>query len=159
MSYRLGVRSRLELMGVHPHLVAVVHRAIASTDQDFRVVDGVRTDDEQALLVAAGASRTLNSKHLRQADGYGHAVDLVPVINGVPRWEWPLIYPVARAMHQSATERNLPLVWGGVWDRSFLDLLAPALEIEVENYVARMRARGRRRVLIDGPHYQLGVPA
>lgn len=165
--FRFGLRSRLELHGVHPRLVAVVRRAIQITEQDFRVVDGLRTPEQQAEYVARGASQTLNSLHLRQPDGYGHAVDLVPVINGAPRWEWPLIYPVARAMHEAATEAGVPLVWGGCWDRPFLALSRPAIEIEVEHYAERERARKRMRgqretVFLDGPHYQLGqfgVPA
>jgi peptidoglycan L-alanyl-D-glutamate endopeptidase CwlK len=154
---KLGLRSRLELRGVHPRLVAVVQDAISITDQDFRVMDGLRDIEEQKELVARGASQTLRSKHLAQPDGYGHAVDLVPVVNGVPRWEWPLIYPVARAMLIAATRNNVPLTWGGVWDRPFLSLAPAALELEVENYVARRKALGLR-AFIDGPHYQIGEP-
>lgn len=155
VTYSLGIRSRLELSGVHPDLVSVVRAAIALTDQDFRVHDGVREIEEQRELVERGASMTMRSKHLRQPDGYGHAVDLVPLVNGVLRWEWALIYPVAHAMHIAATRENVALVWGGVWDRPFLDLAPAALEIEVEHYVARRRALGLR-AFIDGPHFQLG---
>lgn len=155
MGYRLGLRSRLELRDVHPQLCAVVALAITASEQDFRVHDGLRTIDEQSELVLAGASQTMNSLHLRQADGYGHAVDLVPLVNGRLRWEWPPIYRVAAAMHFAATRLGVPLVWGGCWDRAFLDLSPLALEIEVENYVSRMHARGRRRILIDGPHFQI----
>lgn len=35
---------------------------------------------EKKNLVAAGKSQTMNSKHLPQADGYSHAVDLVAYI-------------------------------------------------------------------------------
>lgn len=154
MTYRLGLRSRLELRGVHPQLCAVVQLAIRETEQDFRVHDGLRTINEQSELVLAGASQTMASQHLRQRDGYGHAVDLVPVVGGVARWEWPLIYPVARAMWLVAHRYHVALTWGGVWDRPFLDLSPSALEIEVENYVQRRRKLGRS-AFIDGPHYQL----
>lgn len=156
---RLGVRSRLELIGVHPSLVAIVRRAIEITEQDFAVVDGLRNLDEQRELVRRGASRTMMSRHLAQADGWGHAVDLVPVVKGVPRWEWPLIYPVARAMHEAATAENVPLVWGGCWDREFLALSRPALELEVDHYSARFRLRTGRAAFLDGPHFQLGGPS
>lgn len=156
--YRLGLRSRLELRGVHPRLCEVVHLAIAASEQDFAVHDGLRTADEQRELVRRGASQTLASRHLRQADGYGHAVDLVPIIGGKLRWEWPAIYPIAQAMHYAATRLNVPLVWGGVWDRPFLELSSPALAIEVEHYVGRQQVRGRR-AFTDGPHFQLGEPA
>lgn len=151
MTYVLGIRSRLELRGVHPSLVAVVQRAIAITSQDFRVVDGVREIEEQRELLQRGASKTLRSMHLRQPDGYGHAVDLVPVVNGVLRWEWPLIYPIAAAMHQAAEEQNVPLRWGGVWDR-LLNALDPlALPIEVRHYCERHPGPD----FLDGPHYEL----
>lgn len=155
---RLGVRSRIELIGVHPRLVAVVRRAIEITEQDFAVVDGLRNLDEQRELVRRGASRTLASQHLAQADGYGHAVDLVPLVNGRLRWEWPPIYRVAAAMHFAATRLGVPLVWGAVWDRSFLDLSVAALPMEVEHYTDRRRRQGKKAFL-DGPHYQLGNPA
>ena len=156
---RLGVRSRIELIGVHPRLAAVVRRAIEITEQDFAVIDGLRNLDEQREMVRRGASRTLASKHLSQADGYGHAVDLVPVVGGVARWEWPLIFPVARAMHDAATEANVPITWGGCWDRAFLSLSRPALELEMDHYAARHRLRTGRPAFLDGPHYQLGEPA
>lgn len=80
MPYTLSKNSRAQLKGVHPDVVRVVERAIVITSQDFAVHDGLRTADEQAALVKAGASWTMKSKHLAQPDGYGHAVDLVPVI-------------------------------------------------------------------------------
>jgi len=154
VSYTLGLRSRLELRGVHPSLVAVVHRAIAITSQDFRVLDGLREIEEQQELVKRGASKTLRSMHLRQPDGWGHAVDLVPVVNGVLRWEWPLIYPVARAMRVAAEAGNVPLVWGGCWDMPFLSLHPDGLEAAVRVYCARHPGPD----FLDGPHYQLGQP-
>src|SRR4051812_13492957 len=98
MTYALGAGSKARLVGVHPRLVAVVERAIVLSAQDFAVVDGLRSLATQQALVAKGASKTLDSKHLKQPDGYGHAVDLVPFHDGAPRWEWPLIYPVAHAV-------------------------------------------------------------
>lgn len=151
---KLGLRSRMNLRGVHPRLVAVVERAIAITSQDFRVTDGVRTLDEQKELVRRGASKTLRSKHLPQVDGWGHAVDLVPLVNGVLRWEWPLIYPVARAMRIAAETENVPLTWGGCWDMSFLSLHPDGLEAAVRVYCARHPGPD----FIDGPHYQIGEP-
>jgi peptidoglycan L-alanyl-D-glutamate endopeptidase CwlK len=81
MSFILGQRSLSELEGVHSDLVAVVKRAIEITPQDFSVHDGIRTIEQQKELVKSGASKTLNSRHIT-----GHAVDLVPYINGKLRW-------------------------------------------------------------------------
>lgn len=151
MTYHLGSKSRAELSGVDPRLVAVVERAIATTPVDFTVHDGIRSVEEQKRYVAEGVSWTMRSKHLE-----GRAVDLVPWINGKPRWEWPPIYRIAAAMRAAAIDVGVTLRWGGVWDRSLNDLPATpsGLEAEVVAYVARRRAAGKR-ASIDGPHYEI----
>ncbi|WP_066526731.1 M15 family metallopeptidase [Erythrobacter sp. CCH5-A1] len=156
MSYSLGAASRRELAGVHPRLVAVVERAITYTSQDFTVFDGLRTEAEQREIVARGASRTMNSMHRKQADGFGHAVDLVPWINGKPRWEWKPIFQITVAVKRAADELGVRLRWGGVWDRALADLPGDAAGIEqaVNAYVSRRRAMGKT-AFIDGPHFEL----
>ena len=156
MPYSFGINSKVELQGVHPSLVMVAEAAIAISDQDFSVHDGLRTLVEQQKLVAKGASKTLDSKHLRQADGYGHAMDLVPYINGKLRWEWGPIYTIAEAVHRAAEEAGVKLVWGGVWDKALADLPSSrdGLEKAVQAYVQR-RLQAGRKAFIDGPHYQL----
>lgn len=156
MTYALGAASRKELTGVHPKLVAVVEKAIKTTKQDFSVHDGLRTVEEQRAYVKRGVSKTMNSKHMRQADGFGHAVDLVPFINDKLRWEWKPIFEIAVAVRAAAIELNVPLIWGGVWDRAVADLPADAAGIEkaVNSYVARRRALGKT-AFIDGPHWEL----
>lgn len=114
MTFLLGRQSRNELVGVHQDLVRVVERAIELTPQDFVVFDGLRTLDEQKAYVAAGASKTLNSRHLPGQDGKGHAVDLVPIINNKARWEWGAIIPIAEAMRTASRELGVPLNWGGI---------------------------------------------
>ena len=146
--FTLGTRSRAELKGVHPDLVAIVQRAIVLTIQDFSVHDGIRTLAEQQRLVSGGASQTLNSRHIT-----GHAVDLVPYINGKLRWEWPPIYHIADAMRLAAQERDTPLRWGGAWDIDFLASTEPPEDL-VAAYVARRRRAGQR-AFIDGPHFEL----
>ncbi|MBU3742387.1 MAG: M15 family metallopeptidase, partial [Candidatus Kapabacteria bacterium] len=106
-TFVLGKGSLKELKGVHPDLVKVVKRAIVLTTQDFTVHDGLRTIEEQREYVARGASTTLTSRHLT-----GHAVDLVPYINGKLRWEWPPIYAIAEAVRTAAVELDVPLRWG-----------------------------------------------
>lgn len=148
MGFRLGPRSRRELSGVHPDLVAVVERAIALTAQDFAVHDGVRSVVEQQRLVAAGASQTMESRHLR-----GLAVDLVPWVNGRLRWEWAPLYVVADAVRTAARELGTPLRWGGAWDVDFTASTESPEDL-VAGYVERRRARGLR-AFIDGPHFEL----
>ena len=60
----------------------------------------------------AGASRTLNSRHLT-----GHAVDVAALIEGQVRWDWPLYGRIAGAFKAAARDLNIPLTWGGDWTR------------------------------------------
>jgi len=146
--YKLGQASKKELQGVHPDLVAVVQRAIELTVQDFAVHDGIRTLAEQKKLVASGASQTLDSRHIT-----GHAVDLVPYINGKLRWEWDPIYMIADAVRVAAQELGTPIRWGGAWDIDFT-ASSESPEDLVAQYVARRKAAGLR-AFIDGPHFEL----
>ncbi|WGM47641.1 hypothetical protein KOAAANKH_02523 [Brevundimonas sp. NIBR10] len=156
MTNILGAGSLKELQGVHPDLVRVVKRAIGLSTQDFSVHDGLRTLEEQKRLVAAGASQTLNSMHRAQADGFGHAVDLVPYINGKLRWEWPAIYPIAAAMWQAAKDEGVAIRWGGAWiDLADIKSGTPgAMVSAVEAYGAARRKIGKR-AFTDGPHFEL----
>lgn len=148
MSFVLGKKSLSELKGVNKDLVAVVKRAIEITPQDFSVHDGIRTIEEQKELVKSGASKTLNSRHIT-----GHAVDLVPYINGKLRWEWEPIYQICDAVRSAALELDIPIRWGGAWDTS-LTAEDEAPEDIVIDYTARRKKKGKKAFL-DGPHYEL----
>ena len=126
MSFRLSARSRARLSGVHPALIAVVERAIARTSVDFMIVEGLRTPERQAVLVRAGASRTLKSRHLT-----GHAVDVAALVDGQVRWDWPLYGRIAEAFKTAALELKVPIVWGGDW-ASFRD--GPHFELDRTAY-------------------------
>jgi peptidoglycan L-alanyl-D-glutamate endopeptidase CwlK len=125
-------RDRLRLAGLHPDLVRVVERARLA--MPFIVVEGLRTRERQERLVAIGASRTLNSRHLT-----GHAVDLAYWLDdgdGAPeagevRWDWPLARKIAAAMKAAATEEGVVLVWGGDW-KTFRD--GPHFELSRTRY-------------------------
>ncbi len=113
--YSLGKRSRERLNGVHPDLVKVVERAIEISTVDFAVLEGLRTPERQKVLMEAGASQTLNSRHIT-----GHAVDLGAWVDGEVRWDWPLYNQIAKAMKAAAAELAIPVEWGGDW-RTFKD--------------------------------------
>lgn len=101
------------LQGVHPDLVRVVKRAAADwkdADTGFIVTQGLRTLEEQKLLKAKGASKTLNSRHLT-----GHAVDLAATVGGAVRWDWPIYDKLAKAMKAAAKAEKVPIIWGGDW--------------------------------------------
>ena len=118
MTYKLSLRSRQRLSGVHPDLVAVVKRAIEITTQDFFVGEGIRSVERQKRLVASGASRTMNSRHIT-----GHAVDLHPYPykgdhdqDGVPNSDdYDAYEPIVDAMKQAAEELGVELEHGFDW--------------------------------------------
>jgi len=108
----LDARSRARLAGVHPALVAVVEQAAQTSPVPFIITEGRRTPERQAALVRAGASRTLNSRHLT-----GHAVDVAARVEGRIRWDWPLYPRIAAAFKAAAQAQGVALVWGGDWPR------------------------------------------
>jgi peptidoglycan L-alanyl-D-glutamate endopeptidase CwlK len=127
-------RDREHLKGVHRDLVRVVERARQAVP--FIVTEGLRTRDRQARLVAIGASRTMNSRHLT-----GHAVDLAywlddgdaTVEHGEIRWDWPLYEQIGAAMKVAAKELGVPITWGGDWT-SFRD--GPHFELDRRSHPA-----------------------
>jgi len=143
MTYSLSARSQARLEGVHPDLKRVVERAILKSDQDFTVLEGVRTPQRQRQLYAQGRTRpgpkvtwTLNSRHfINPATGYGHAVDLAPYPID---WEGPTRFPkfdaISRAMFAASKELGIAIRWGADWDRD-----------------GKPRERGET----DSPHFEL----
>lgn len=155
MTFALGAASREHLVGVNVDLARVVRRAIELSEQDFTVFEGLRSAERQAELFAAGASRTLDSYHLPDERGIGHAVDLVPWIAGKPQWQQTPCLKIAKAMHRAAQMFDVPVTWGAVWDRELRALDATGLEQEIEDYVHRYRSRTGKAPLVDMPHYQV----
>lgn len=123
MGYQLGNKSKRKLKGVHPDLIAVVERAIEISEQDFTVLEGLRSISRQRELFSTGKSTTMNSRHLT-----GHAVDLAP---WPISWDWDKFYPIADAMKQAADELDVDLVWGGDW-KSFPD--GPHFQLDWKSY-------------------------
>ena len=133
--YKLSERSLNSLKGVNPNLVKVVERAIELTEQDFLVLEGVRSKEQ--CYINYGKGRTvaqcsakgvptnyaqpslskvtwlnnpLASKHVT-----GNAVDLVP-----SPIDWNTISKfttISKAMKQAAKELGVDLEWGGDWTK------------------------------------------
>jgi peptidoglycan L-alanyl-D-glutamate endopeptidase CwlK len=139
MPYRLSDRSKRNLIGVHPDMVAVVTRAIEITPADFMVIEGVRTPERQKELYAQGRTKpgkkvtwTLNSNHFKQPDGFGRAVDLLPEPYD---WKDPGQFDkVARAMREAGKQLGVKIRWGGDWDQD---------------------GRAREKGETDSPHFEL----
>ena len=106
---KFGAESEAMLKGVDPRLVQICRMAILV--MDFKVIDGVRTLEEQRINVARGKSWTMNSKHLD-----GLAVDLAPYpVN----WQDNEMFCVlAGVMKAAAHTQGVKLRWGGDWNRN-----------------------------------------
>lgn len=138
----LGRRSASRLNGVHPLLQAVVVLALKKyAVRDFGVArDCVRTQKRQAELVNAGRSKTMNSLHRIQSDGFSHAVDLYPSgYASVADMEWQAFVDVADAMRAAAHELGVGIRWGADWDGDGLT----------------RRDGDKDETFVDAPHFEL----
>ena len=133
--FKLSERSLKSLEGVNPSLVKVVERAIELTEQDFLVLEGVRSKEQCYINYGKGRTAAqcsakgvptkyaqpslskvtwlnnpLASKHVT-----GNAVDLVP-----SPVDWNTISKfttISKAMKQAAKELGVDLEWGGDWTK------------------------------------------
>lgn len=147
--FKLSKRSLQKLDGVHPVLVETVQRAIKYTPVDFAVIEGRRTLERQKELVAKGASKTMNSKHLA-----GMAVDLMAFIGDRPSWEIQLYDDIADSMAIAANELKIKIRWGAAWHVSDIANYPKTMREAMIEYVDQCRSKNRRP-FIDGPHFEL----
>jgi len=98
----------------------------------------VRTEARQLKLFEAGATTTMNSRHLPvdsvdepDAGPVSHAVDLGAYVDGEVRWDWPLYDQIGAAMKLAAIELAIHIEWGGDW-RSFRD--GPHFQLPWKHY-------------------------
>jgi peptidoglycan L-alanyl-D-glutamate endopeptidase CwlK len=102
--------SEKKLSTTHPDLQRVMNRALCMSPLDLTVVEGIRTIQRQRKLVASGASKTMNSRHLT-----GHAVDIAPFTDGAVSWHWPHYHQIAPVIKEAAELEGVPIEWGGDW--------------------------------------------
>lgn len=149
----LGTASKKALEPVHPKLRLCIERAISYSPVDFRV-NGERSLADQKKAVAAGNSRTMKSKHLRDAQGIVRAVDCIALVSGKVSWDFPLYAAIAFAVDKAATELGFAnhIRWGCAWDRVLSDFGG-----DVKQYLAEAKAYANRHAgsdLVDGPHFE-----
>jgi len=137
-TYKFSDRSLDNLEGVHSDLVAIAHKALELTEQDFTVTEGLRTRERQATLFREGKSKTMKSRHLT-----GHAIDIVPY---PVTWEFEYFYPVADAFRKAAQDLDIPLRWGGNWSVHDLRKWNGTAELLVKKY---------KGGFYDLPHFEL----
>ena len=117
-----SARSLKNLAGIHPDLRRVLDRALKDSPIDFVVIEGLRTKERQKQLVAAGASKTMNSRHLT-----GHAVDLCPLldldkdgkIETAEMFNVPLMRRLNTHIAAAFAAEKAPFEWGGDWGWDF----------------------------------------
>lgn len=110
MPYAFGPRSLKRMEGIHADLRKVMDRAIAITDMDFTVLEGLRTLAQQRKYYATGKSKTMRSRHLT-----GHAIDIAPLVDGKVTWDWAVYDRFAPIIKQAAKDVGVKVEWGGDW--------------------------------------------
>lgn len=120
-------RSRDSMNGIHPELVRLMDLSIRNTPVDFTITEGVRTVRRQQELYAQGRTKPGNivtnvdgvnkiSNHQPKPDGYGHAVDLYPYVNGrVQVNDVANLKRIADHIKAVARLHGIRMEWGGDW--------------------------------------------
>jgi peptidoglycan L-alanyl-D-glutamate endopeptidase CwlK len=98
------------MKGIHPDLRKVMDRAIAITDMDFTVLEGLRTLAQQRRYYTTGKSKTMRSRHLT-----GHAIDIAPMVDGKVTWDWAVYDRLAPIIKKAAQDVGVKIEWGGDW--------------------------------------------
>jgi len=132
-------RSIDNMKGLHPDLIRVMNRALQTSPHAFVVTEGLRTLTRQKELLRIGATTTLRSRHLKQADGYGHAFDFYALVDinndGKVTFEEManvrLMLGVAGAIKKAAADEKVAVTYGGDW-RKFKDY--PHFELDRKVY-------------------------
>lgn len=134
--YKLSKRSLTNLQGVNTNLVKVVQRAIEIAKQDFMVTEGLRSREQCCINYGKGRTAqqctqkgvpakyaqpniskvTWLNNPFASKHSQGRAVDLVPYPvdwNDLDKFRL-----IAEAMKQAAKELNVPINWGGDWQKT-----------------------------------------
>ena len=99
----------------------LIRSASLKCDVPFTVIEGLRSKERQRELVARGASKTQNSRHLT-----GHAVDLWPLdletLKPLPAGNkaaedrlWADLRVIAGVVKAEAARTGVMVEWGGDW--------------------------------------------
>ncbi|HMI03743.1 MAG TPA: M15 family metallopeptidase [Pedobacter sp.] len=129
-----GKTSLKKLEGVQADLVRVLQAAIINSPVDFTIDYGVRSAQEQhrlwlkgrdasgkvtnkKLIVTKADGYKNKSNHQVKADGYGHAVDLYPFVNGKVDFEdlGNNLKVIAAHILATAKSMGIKIIWGGHW--------------------------------------------
>ena len=134
-NFKLSQRSLNSLNGVDPNLVKVVKRAIELTEQDFIVIEGLRTREQMMINYGKGRTAAELAVHGIPASyakpkeakvtwlnnpfasnhAKGKAVDIVP--NPVTWDDISKFRKINEAMQAAAKELGVKLSYGGDWTK------------------------------------------
>lgn len=145
--FKFGERSLRKLEGVHPDLLKVTQTALALSEVDFGITEGLRSLEKQKILYNTGKSQTMKSRHLT-----GHAVDVIAYVNGYTYEPFNLYTKIAESFREAAFEHDVDILWGAAWLKP-LNYYDSAEEANLD-YV-KTRWGQNRKPFIDGPHFQL----
>lgn len=109
--------SRERLSTCHPDLQKVMNEVIKHWN--CTILEGVRSLERQQQLVDSGASKTLNSKHLPDTNGFSRAVDAAPWFSTAPHIRWDDLhefYYFAGFVLGIAQSLGIKLRYGGDWN-------------------------------------------
>ena len=133
--YKLSERSLKSLEGVDPNLVRIVKRAIEITEQDFIVIEGLRTKEQMMINYGKGRTASQLAVHGIPASyakpkeakvtwlndpfasnhAKGKAVDIVPA--PVTWDDISKFKKINEAMQVAAKEFGIKLSYGGDWTK------------------------------------------
>lgn len=145
--FKLDPESLKKLSLVNKRLQSVVVRAAEISEQEFTVLEGLRSPERQKQLLSQGNTQTLKSNHIT-----GNAVDLVPKVNGKISWDWKYFYPIANAMDNAADELKIKLTWGSAWNGTTEDWDNSK---EAQDKYKRVRKAAGKSAFLDGPHWEI----
>ena len=107
---RFGKKSKRVLSELNEDLQELLNEVIKYVD--ISLIEGKRSLDRQKELKKTGATKTLESKHLK-----GEAIDLAPYpIDWENRERFIYVAGIVKGI---AFNLGIPIVWGGDWNNNF----------------------------------------
>ena len=128
--YKLSAIGQARLAKAHPKLQELLREMLWYVD--FSLIESTRSLEQQRANLERGVSKTLKSKHLPDADGFSHAVDI-----------WP--YPAPKKLNGELDSSSK------AWDELALVAFYCAGKLDFEG----LEWGGLWKSLVDKPHYQM----
>ena len=152
MGYTLSGSCKRELETVHHHLRLLVVEALKVTTIPFLVYEGAGSTERHRAFLLGGVSSRPESRHkVSRITGVAHAIDLVPLVDDVMRWELGACCKVADAMRQAALAEDVPLHWGPCWPQLLTEIPGGV----TDEIALAATSEGRGPLWVNPGHYEL----